>query len=490
MKDRLNLLIKAGTALLISAAIVFTAVFFAVLLPARTRMSIFRGNGRLAKEDAEERVYGQTYYAALPAKYDRMISVGSPKLTVVGGSNIAFGFDSALAEKELGIPCVNLGLYAAIGFDYMLDLALEGAGNGDIIVLIPETDAQMYSDFFGTDAIIRATEGRSDMRAIADKEDRYLLESAFSAYSAEKCGYIEKGTKAPASGVYASSSFNERGDMIFPRPENVMDGYYKSDALPDFRTDIITDTFVSMVNEFTSDAQKKGASVYFSFPPINELSAKDVGEDQLSAFVGTLSEKLDCKVISSLSDRLLPAGYFYDSNYHCNDTGMIANTALLIADILRLKNDMRSLSFTVPAAPEVITEPVSELMEENGFLYTSSPSGITITGLTVEKKKAATLEVPDSISGFAVTKIADRAFAGCSAQIIIIPASIKTLGGYLFEGAQDLKIVELRQDFLPAVGDMLLSGANENVILKVNGNIYDTYLNDYFWMGYKDRLSR
>ena len=488
MKKRLILLAKASAVLIVAGAFIFSAVYFAVLIPAKRTMSLFDENGKYALEDQAYTVYGETYYAALITKYDRMKSVTGPKLIVVGGSNIAFGFDSALAESELGIPCINLGLYAALGFDYMLDLALDGAGEGDIILIIPETDGQMYSDYFGADAILRATEGRTDMRCLADESDRYLLASAYPAYFEEKQSYISQEKTAPASGVYASASFNERGDMIFDRPENIMDGYYKSDALPVFDTSIITDTFADMVNGFVHAAENLGATVYFGFPPINSLAAADTTEEQLDLFCRTLEEKLDCRVISSLSDRLLAPGYFYDSNYHCNNLGMIVNTALIITDILRQSGDMHALSFDIPDAPEIADDPVSDIMEENGYFYTKSASGITITGLTDEKLVSDTLELPSEISGFAVTKLADGAFAGCSASLIIIPDGIRTLGGSLFDGAKNLRTVELHQTSLPAVGDMLLSGAPEDILLKVNADMYDTYLMDYFWMGYKDHI--
>ena len=51
--------------------------------------------------------YGKTFLAGLPVKYERLYTVDSPKVIVVGGSNVAFGMASELMEKQLGRPCVN-----------------------------------------------------------------------------------------------------------------------------------------------------------------------------------------------------------------------------------------------------------------------------------------------------------------------------------------------------------------------------------------------
>ena len=45
--------------------------------------------------------YQDSYYAELPEMYRRLESVEGPKIVVVGGSNVAFGLDSALLEELL-----------------------------------------------------------------------------------------------------------------------------------------------------------------------------------------------------------------------------------------------------------------------------------------------------------------------------------------------------------------------------------------------------
>ena len=79
--------------------------------------------------------YKESYYAALPIKYDRIEQVEGAKIVVIGGSSVAFGLDSKLVEQELQMPCVNFGLYAAFGLKPMLDLSVDAIEKGDIVVV-------------------------------------------------------------------------------------------------------------------------------------------------------------------------------------------------------------------------------------------------------------------------------------------------------------------------------------------------------------------
>ena len=100
--------------------------------------------------------YTQTYVGALEGMFDRLNSIDEPKVIVVGGSNVAFGLRSDLMEQELGMPCVNFGLYGTIGTKAMLDLSKSNINKGDIVILATETTRQAMSMYFNPDAMLRA----------------------------------------------------------------------------------------------------------------------------------------------------------------------------------------------------------------------------------------------------------------------------------------------------------------------------------------------
>jgi len=55
-----------------------------------------------------------SYFYGSLLKLDLLKTVPSPKIVVFGGSNVAFGIDSELIEKEFGIPVINDGLNAGV----------------------------------------------------------------------------------------------------------------------------------------------------------------------------------------------------------------------------------------------------------------------------------------------------------------------------------------------------------------------------------------
>ena len=72
--------------------------------------------------------YGETYYAELPALYQRLYETEGKKLILIGGSSVAFGVDTGLlegilAEYGFDYTVCPFGLYAAVGTSVMLELA-------------------------------------------------------------------------------------------------------------------------------------------------------------------------------------------------------------------------------------------------------------------------------------------------------------------------------------------------------------------------------
>lgn len=433
--------------------------------------------------------YKESYYAALPMKYDRIKQLKREKLVVIGGSSVAFGVDSKLVEQELKMPCVNFGLYAAFGLKPMLDLSVDAIGEGDIVVIAPELSSQMFSDYVGYDFLLQACEGRSDMAV--DLGISYVTGflSKFPAYI-EEAHELRSLGGLKVNGIYAFSSFDAYGDIVYEREHNIMDGMYSKDNLPEINKELVSDEFAKLVNEYAKKVERKGAKVYFGFCPVNQLSVEHISQSDRDEFVKALEEKLEFEVIASLDDHIFDAGYFYDSNFHTNDAGTIRNTVLLINDIKRAFMDMTvATDIDIPKPPEgPAAEEVIATGSMDGFHYVVTASGVTITGLDDDGMKLDKLEVPEQIENYVVRKIDDKAFAGCNAKEIVLPRTIAVLSADIFRDAKSLTKVYLLCDSLPEVGNNLLNGANDTLKIYVPSAWYSNYVTDYFWGVYADRL--
>jgi hypothetical protein len=170
---------------------------------------------------AVEPQFGNTFLGALADKFHRLEIIGKPKIVIVGGSSTAFGLRSDLLEDEVGMPVVNFGLYATLGTKLMFDLSRPIIKKDDIIVIAPELDAQTLSLYFNAESTWQAFDSNMSMVRYAKFENYGTLAGNFWDYTVSKLKYKRYGGLNP-EGVYSKSSFNVNGDIIYPRPHNIM----------------------------------------------------------------------------------------------------------------------------------------------------------------------------------------------------------------------------------------------------------------------------
>ena len=374
--------------------------------------------------------YEKTFVGALDEKIDRLNSIEEEKIVIVGGSSVAFGLDSEIIEEQTGMPVVNFGLYAALGTKVMLDLSRQGINRGDVVIIAPEMDAQTLSMYFSSETTLQAADGDLSILRHVRGEDILSLIGGSWKYLANKFSYFVNKNAPDPEGVYNADSFNEYGDIEYPRPKNVMGLYYDPNKMIDLNESIIDDEFIEYLNEYVNYCKGRGADVYFSFCPMNENAlAEGTDDDSIDAFVDYLDEVLECEVISDPRTYIMEAGYFYDSNFHLNDAGVVYRSAKLTEDIFFALGIPDVVSVAIPEAPELPAADVRYFdTDENEKYFTYEPLtgsngdifGYVITGLTEEGKKQQTLTVPLGVATYKVTRIGNDAFAGGVATKVII----------------------------------------------------------------------
>ncbi len=398
--------------------IIIVLVIAAVLAPMMTVIGIVLFT---------EPVYQNSFVGVLDEKFERLTSIEEDKVIVIGGSSVAFGLDSALMEEYVGMPVVNFGLYAAIGTKAMLDLSRPGINEGDVVILAPELDAQTLSMYFSSENTLMALDGDYSMVRYIRGDNKLSLLGGAWGHAVKKLEYILTEAPDPA-GIYNADSFNEYGD-VKPglREENVMPLYYDQSNIIDLSSDILSAEFADYLNEYIHYCESRGASVYFTYCPINEMAlANGKDEAEISKFMSYLKSEIDCEFISVIDSYIMEAGYFYDTNYHLNDAGVIKRTKLLTEDILLALGRLRPVDIEVPAPPAL---PEFEVRysgdDENAkyFLYEQMENGaMKIIGLSELGKAESSLTVPLGADGYKITHIGDGAFAGTSLKELTVTA--------------------------------------------------------------------
>lgn len=279
--------------------------------------------------------YDEIFDAELADKYDRLLSVDEKKIIVVGGSSVAFGLDSALLETYTGRPVINFGLYAAMGTKLMLDLSRQNVNEGDIVIIAPEMNEQTLSLYFNAKETLRALDSDWSMfRAI--RSDNYGdLIAEWYGFASEKIGYLTSGTKPEVSGVYTKSAFNSLGDICYPRPQNIKKRGFDTANLISLSPEIFDAEFLDYLSDYCRFCKRRGAEVYFSYPPMNALAITPAtaGEEAIAEFARFVSENVGCPVISDIHDYIMAPDLFFDTNFHLNDRGVPVRTARLALDL-------------------------------------------------------------------------------------------------------------------------------------------------------------
>ncbi len=439
-----------------------------------------------------EDVYHNTYLAAMADKFGRLHALEDEKIILIGGSSMAFGVDCSAVERELGMPVVNMGLYAALGSKTTLDLTKSGIDKGDIVIFAPEMDTQAYSMYTNSEITIQALEANRNMIWQIPLSEWAGLFCELPSYITDKKDLLESGIPNPTN-AYSRQAFNEYGDNVYDRPYNIMPDLYQTTNMIDVSLDLLDVDFIDYVNDYATDVQKKGAKFYFSFPPMNKLALTERSTpENRNAVYKELHRVLKCEVIGNIEDHIINEGYFYDSNYHLNNGGINVNTKVLVNDIKRQNADtsMTDIEILPPSGAENQEGDVNGSDEfSSDFEYVEEAGGYAVVSITADAAKKNTLYVPRYYNNKQIYKIKSRAFAGSMAVSINIGENITVFEDEVFGGCANLRTVNLSlklgaNDSLPSVGDNLLFGASDNLKIFVPPIKYSAMRTDYFWMRY------
>ena len=430
-------------------------------------------------------VYHNSFTASLVDKYERLEETREEKIVIVGGSSVAFGYESELIEKHLGMPVVNFGVYAALGTKVMMDLSLSQIHKGDIVILAPELAQQTLSLYYNGEQMLEACEERPSLIFSLPPDDLLKTLGALYNFGTKKYERLKRGTIPDPTGIYHRESFNSYGDISYPREMNILPAGFDPNQPIDLKTSIVTDEFVDYVNKYAQKVRQKGAEIYFAYCPMNEASLQNTEEEEL-AFAEYLIEKIDITPLGDIRTFSSDAGYFYDTNFHLNDIGKRKHTIeVLMALALELGIPLSSLEKIPPPPPiEVFDSTYDGADDENMkyFTYAIDDFGITLTGLTDLGKTQTTLIAPVGFAGRKVTIFGEGMLDGGIVTTFIVPENspVFRFEDNVFRGASTLSHLVL----FPADADAIMPptsfyGVASGFLTHVlPGSDYDT---SYYW---------
>jgi hypothetical protein len=287
---------------------------------------------------------GDDNYLAAILEKDRLIrTTQSPKMILVGGSNLAFGIDSQLMQDSLGVNVVNMGLYAKLGLRYMLAQVKPYIRQGDIVIVVPEYD-QFYGSFSEGDntlntALLYAPADRiSDFvksYSVIDVVLRPRVENvrrAFLVAAADAAGLKSKYFPPDTNPVYNRHSFNKYGDVVSHLGKKSMnpDSIYVKPLPPpkDFNNRTLDE-----LNDIGDVARERKAHAYFLFPSYIDRSYS-INTGAIAWLEHRLETGMRIPILGTPKDFVYPSAWFFDTRFHLNELGRGPRTIKMI-EILR-----------------------------------------------------------------------------------------------------------------------------------------------------------
>jgi hypothetical protein len=272
------------------------------------------------------------YNLAIIDKHRILAHTKSPKIVLAGGSNLAFGIDSATIQNSFNVPVVNTGVQVMFGLGRILDDISPFLQTGDILLIIPEY--QHFTSLWNGDSI--AYQLIFDCRQFQLLlSPYYSLPSGLSRYFSDHPTLLSviislfERNNTPEDHhpeMYTRDGFNEYGDYV--KHLGFANKSFDDHSMQDIYDKSYLERFFKMVDDF----YYRGITVALSYPSFEEQSFRN-SVTVIQELDTVFRKKENLLVISTPESYCYPVHYFYDSPYHLNVEGRTTRTEQLIRDL-------------------------------------------------------------------------------------------------------------------------------------------------------------
>lgn len=315
---------------------------------------------------APPRYGSESGFGALIDKHVRLQNIRSPKIILVGGSNVALGVDSELLESLLQKPVVNMAFGCTVGLRYMLEEIKQELAPGDVVLIMPEYDYFFVTSNAESNARVNGSCELLNLIQVFPSSSQWVFATYTSAperifdllYDCrrlvlKKWDFYKRLVQSHLDGSYAKSAvsligaenniydhrhaYNEHGDMVAHLSReapglNGMEviGYSKYVFNPE-ASDVLA--------QFDSFARSRSARVIMSPPPLPErVYAKY--KERIEDIYGHWKKIGQITVIACPEQLAYPEKYFFDTPYHLTKVGRELRTRLLAKFISKKAADL------------------------------------------------------------------------------------------------------------------------------------------------------
>lgn len=278
------------------------------------------------------------YFAGSRLQLELLKNTPSPRIILVGGSNVSFGLDAELMQRALGVPVINDGLHAGLGLAPLRELE-EYLRPGDVVIISLEYNMFSYKSIMEGDHAFLSDWIEYSPRRVRYLSDPWSEASAIYAtmlqrkVNREVNRYLLGGSLDEMRSIFLGTKYDANGDFVGHLQE-ASTTPRKIPSVPYFASTFQEDIF-TFLEHFNQRAREKGVEVYFEPPASRKRNCKITGEALMAKFFETFEERSSIPVLTPFDGVCLPDKYFFDTPYHLNAEGRQLRTQRLIENWLR-----------------------------------------------------------------------------------------------------------------------------------------------------------
>jgi hypothetical protein len=267
------------------------------------------------------------YMRATVLKNNRLLRAGSPKVILIGGSNLAFGVDSDRLGEALCRPVVNMGLTAVLGFRFIVEEADQAIGEGDLVIVAVEQSSYECADP-DLDALATVLDYRRESFALIPPARRprlWLSLGVLHLQSLAEHAWHWVAMGGPPH--YADRRWLPNGDLVTDHLTAIMPA--DAPAPQEYASLEIDPQFWVIAADLERRAARKGAAVVYSFAPLAERAYHPDDMERLTRELAVHGHR----VVGRAADHVYADSLFFDSWHHLRAPGRRLRTERLIEEV-------------------------------------------------------------------------------------------------------------------------------------------------------------
>ena len=245
-----------------------------------------------------------------------------PEVIIFGSSYVPYGIDTKTIEDTLGdgTEVQILGIEAAIGIPYLIDILKENAKPGDTVVYILGESNPTETSIMSISAALEPD--KEKLLAYWDEQDSvpdtYLTWRKLYALTVATPLEMVRSRLSDKKQVYEIGSFDEKGNMTVERVGTEISPNTGRDTAIDF--DELKNESFDALNDFKHYCDENDITFVITYSPTVEESWKE-DEEMFRTFDQKVEDYMEADVLGGFEDFFLPAEYFYNHPLHLNSEG-------------------------------------------------------------------------------------------------------------------------------------------------------------------------